>query len=169
MKDEHENTTADFITPEKETYFSRLRYQPKALEYILQGITEEQMRRRPEPSKWSMFENLAHLARYQEVFEERINRIIEEDGIKFGRYNAEHDQDFSKLCLKPVSDVIASFNTKRSQLIAKLESMADNELKRAGIHPIYGRININGWIEFFLLHEAHHFNTIFKLTGPYRK
>ena len=169
MKEEQLNTATDFITQDKETYLSRLRNQHKALEYILNGISEEQMRRRPEPSKWSMFENLAHLARYQEVFEERMDRIMEEDGVKFGRYNAEHDHDFEKLCLKPLSEVIALFNTKRAQLIAKLGSMQESELRRTGVHPLYGKININGWIEFMLLHEAHHFNTIFKLTGPYRK
>jgi hypothetical protein len=160
---------AHSVSINKEIYLSRLNNQHKALEYILQGITDEQMRRRPEPSKWSMFENLAHLARYQEVFDERIDRMMEEYGVKFGRYNAEHDHDFAKLCLRPLGDVTAGFSSKRAQLIARLGSMTESELKRTGVHPVYGRISIIGWIEFFLLHEAHHFNTIFKLTGPYRK
>lgn len=169
MKEDSITSTSEFISPEKEVYLSRFRWQHKALDYILHDITEEQMRRRPEPSKWSIFENLAHLARYQEVFEERVQRLIEQDGVKFGRYNAEHDHDFEKLCLRPVQDVLDNLYSKRNELITKIESLHDNELKHTGIHHVYGRININGWIEFFLLHEAHHFNTIFRLTGSYRK
>lgn len=169
MKEEGITGTGEFISPHKEIYLSRLRNQHKALEYILHDISEEQMRRRPEPSKWSIYEHLAHLTRYQEVFEERLHRLLEEDGIKFGRYNADHDHDFAKLCLKPVQEVLNELDSKRDQLIGTIESFNDSELKRTGVHYVYGKININGWIELFLLHEAHHFNTIFRLTGSYRK
>jgi hypothetical protein len=35
-------------------------------------------------------------------------------------------------------------------------SLSDQELGRAGTHPVLGALAIPEWLEFFLLHEAHH-------------
>ncbi len=44
----------------------------------------------------------------------------------------------------------------------------EEQLMRIGLHPVYGPMTIEGWTEFFLLHEAHHFFTILRLGGSTR-
>lgn len=44
-------------------------------------------------------------------------------------------------------------------------TLSEKELDRTGVHKKYGDLNIVQWIEFFLLHEAHHLFTIFQLTN----
>jgi hypothetical protein len=44
-------------------------------------------------------------------------------------------------------------------------SIPEEKLARTGIHKKYGRLTILQWTEFFLLHEAHHIFTIFKLAN----
>lgn len=39
---------------------------------------------------------------------------------------------------------------------------------RIGLHPVYGPMTLEGWTEFFLLHEAHHLFTILRLGGSLR-
>lgn len=53
----------------------RLRAQLDCLESLLDGTESGALDRRPVPDKWSGRENLAHLARYQEMFLRRIERI----------------------------------------------------------------------------------------------
>jgi len=46
---------------------------------------------RPASGEWAARENLAHLARYHEVFINRIRGILTEDAPHLGRYRAEED------------------------------------------------------------------------------
>jgi hypothetical protein len=65
---------------------ARLELQHAALNHLLTGITEQQIRQRLTPEKWSIFENIAHLGRYQVVFLERMTVILEEEKPGFDRY-----------------------------------------------------------------------------------
>ena len=57
----------------------------------------------------------------------------------------------------------------RRELISKILSLNEEMLQRTGSHPLFGNMNIVQWINFFLLHEAHHLFTIFKLGAELKK
>ena len=44
---------------------TRLQYQHKSLLDILDGLSDEQIRKQLNPGKWSIFENIVHLQTYQ--------------------------------------------------------------------------------------------------------
>lgn len=152
-----------------EIYLSRLRYQHEALEYTLYALTEEQIRQRVVPDKWSVFENLAHLVRYQEVFADRLEIILKHDMPVFERYVADDDPVFYTWVGKPLPVLVQAMREKRKVIVSQVTGLQNAALQRIGVHPAYGRLNVNGWIEFFLLHEAHHLFTIFKLTSYFRQ
>jgi hypothetical protein len=56
----------------------------------------------------------------------------------------------------------------RKDILVLMNRLSDDQCQRIGIHPAYGSMTIEAWTEFFLLHEAHHFLTIFKLAGQIR-
>lgn len=61
----------------KQSLLTRLANQLDALDPLLSGLTADQIQQRPQPDKWSIHENLAHLGRYQEVFTDRIQQTIQ--------------------------------------------------------------------------------------------
>jgi hypothetical protein len=119
---------------------------------------------KPGPDKWSIRDNMAHLARYQKIFTERLDKILTTETPVFQPYRAENDIHFEKWIQKSPEVLLIEINSDRKQLIEKLESLAGTDLQKAGIHSSFGRLNILEWTEFFLLHEAHHLFTIFKLA-----
>jgi hypothetical protein len=58
--------------------------------------------------------------------------------------------------------------TQRFILLNYSQSFNEASLLRIGRHPVFGDLAIPAWIEFFLLHEAHHLFTIFKLLNHRR-
>lgn len=148
----------------KESLQQRLHYQPDALHYILYGLDEGGLKQRPDKDKWSISENLAHLGRYHEVFKERMQRILHEDHPHFSRYAADNDEGFAIWCRYENATLLKRFKETREALNEFLFSLSNEQLKRSGHHPVFGLMSINGWTEFFLLHEAHHFFTILKLA-----
>ena len=128
---------------------ARLRDQLDSLSAFVANKTADEWNRVPASGKWSARVNLAHLCRYHEVFLERLNRILREDRPQFGRYRAEDDELWPSWSPLPRRDV-------RSQL----SSLSDEQLARTGIHPVLGEMDVPLWLEFFLLHEAHHLYAI---------
>jgi uncharacterized damage-inducible protein DinB len=143
---------------------TRLEYQHKSLMDIIEGLSDEQIRRQVITGKWSIFENIVHLATYQHAFLERTQKILNEENPQFLRYTAESDPLFYDNCLKTTREIMQDLITTRRELIAGIFSLKDENIQRTGIHPVFGKMNISQWLNFFLLHEAHHLFTIFKLV-----
>jgi hypothetical protein len=143
---------------------SRLQTQHEALDLLIEGLTEEQLKRKVNPGKWSPFENIAHLAAYQPVFESRIDRIGSETEPAFERYVAESDPLFLVYLSQSLTDLTRSIITHGAAITMKLKGLREDEWQRAGWHPKYGRMTLVEWTEFYLLHEAHHLFTLFMLV-----
>lgn len=60
----------------------------------------------------------------------------------------------------------ADFLSGRHRLTSRLRALSPAELRQTARYPVYGRLDVGGWTEFFLLHEAHHLFTMLRLLGP---
>lgn len=134
----------------------RLRAQLETLSLLLAEARPEAVTRRPASGKWSALENLAHLARHLEVFIQRIQRILTDESPRLARYRAEEDPEWPKWSAMPTDEVLRRLVGLRRELIQLLQGLSREQLDRVGVHPTFGEMTIPMWIEFFLLHEAHH-------------
>jgi hypothetical protein len=148
---------------------ARLHYQHESIHDLIEGWTEENLKIRPNPDKWSPFENIVHLVAYQPAFIHRIKRIVTEDGPAFERYKAENDPLFYHFLKRPMHHIMDDFDFDRVTIVNTLSKLNETEVRKAGYHPVFGTMPLTKWTEFFLLHEAHHLFTIFKLTTNFSK
>jgi len=148
---------------------TRLQYQHKSLLDIIEGLSDEQIRRQINAGKWSIFENIVHLQTYQHMFIRRIRLMLTEDVPVFSPYTAEADPLFHDNCGLPMRDVMQYLFGTRKELSSAILSFKETDFEREARHSTYGKMNVLLWLNFFLLHEAHHLFTIFKLAGELRK
>jgi uncharacterized damage-inducible protein DinB len=139
-----------------ETTAIRLRTQLDCLPIILAGVSEDLLDRRPQAEKWSARENLAHLARYHEMFLERIRRILNEDRPLLTRYVAEDDPKWQHWAGMPVAELLERLAALRAEMLKRVQQLSDAQLSRTAVHSRFGEMTLVQWLEFFLLHEAHH-------------
>jgi len=135
---------------------SRLATQLECLQVILGGRDVAAINRRPASSKWSAHENLAHLARIHQLYLERIRRILSEERPELSRYKAEDDPEWPQWAALPTEEALQRLQALRGELLEVVGKLSAAQLGRVGIHPSVGAMTIPEWIEFFLLHEAHH-------------
>jgi uncharacterized damage-inducible protein DinB len=147
-----------------ETTVTRLRTQLDCLPILLSGVPETALDNRPIAGKWSARENLAHLARYQEMFLSRMQRIRSEDCPLLPRYRAEGDVEWPQWMLLPTAATLASLHSLRAQLVNQVDCLSAAEFSRIGIHSKFGEMTLGQWLEFFLLHEAHHLLAVMQLV-----
>jgi DinB superfamily len=142
---------------------TRLQFQHQTVRELIEGRNGDQLKLRAIPDKWSAFENIAHLVSYQPVFHVRLEKILSETNPSFERYVADTDPEFEACRGKPLNELLQSLNLVRSEILGKVNNLAEDQVARVATHPKYGPLNIIQWTEFFLLHEAHHLFTIFQL------
>jgi len=114
--------------------------------------------------KWSATDNLAHLGRDHEVFAERLEKMLREDAPEFARHRADDDAEFATWRALPVDAMVEKIRALRRELSARVEALTAEQLDRMGVHPAFGRMRLKLWIEFFLVHEAHHLYVILQRT-----
>lgn len=147
---------------------TRLQYQHKSLIELIDGLSDEQIRLNIQPGKWSIFENIVHLETYQYIFINRVKLILEGGNPEFPRYSAEVDPLFHEHCSMSSREIMQGLLATRKEMAAGVSSFQEADFQKSGRHPVYGNLTLSGWLNFFLLHEAHHLFTIFKLAGEIR-
>ena len=135
---------------------SRLKGQLDCLPILLQGLKEGALENRPVAGKWSARENLAHLARYHEIFLERLERILAEDRPSIPRYAAEEDAGWPAWAMLPADEMLSRLAALRIKLVKRVDGLSSGDLARTGVHSRLGEMTLVLWLEFFLLHEGHH-------------
>jgi hypothetical protein len=128
----------------------------------------ENVATRPASGKWSLLENVAHLFAYQRQFSRRIDRILAEEHPLFEAYVGDNDPVYLEACTESLPDLLADLGADRLYLHDRLVSLSDQQMARTAAHPRYGTRTLTSWTEFFLLHEAHHLFTMWKLLEETR-
>src|SRR5436190_18455254 len=118
---------------------TRLQYQHKSLLDILDGLSDEQIRKQINPGKWSIFENIVHLQTYQHTFIERVRRILEEECPSFSPYTAEADPLFHDNCTKSSREVMQDLLSTRKELSSGILSFKETDLEKEARHFAYGK------------------------------
>ena len=147
----------------------RLETQLDVVSMLLSDATPEAIMSRAASGEWSAHENLAHLARHHAVFLERLHRILAEDAPKLGRYRAEEDSDWGEWSRLSTEEVLSRLKTLRLEIVRVVKALTEAETSRVGVHPLFGEMSVAGWVEFFLLHEAHHLYKVMIRLGEAKR
>jgi uncharacterized damage-inducible protein DinB len=134
------------------------------LDAALRNVPLETLSASVVPGKWSAHEQLAHLARYHQIFLQRIDRILAEQSPEFPRYRAEDDSEWPAWRDLSTQQLLARISSMRAKLMARLRSLSKEDFERTGVHPKFGEMSLSLWLEFFLVHEAHHLYAVLQLV-----
>jgi uncharacterized damage-inducible protein DinB len=142
----------------------RLHSQHLAIKEIIKRLDEKLINESHETGKWSIQENLVHIVSYHQVLLMRLDKIINSDNPYFDRYTSEGDSNFDKMKKLNSEELLIHLEEERKKITDFIFSLSNNELQKSGTHQKFGKMDVVEWIEFFLLHEAHHIYTIFKIS-----
>jgi len=137
----------------------RLNTQHLTIKELIKNLNKE-----PEPGKWSIHENLAHIVSYHQILLNRMEKIIKSDNPYFDRYKSDDDPNFIRWQNIKTEELLINLEEERKKVIDVIYQSNEEELQMKGTHQKFGTMDIVEWIEFFLLHEAHHIYTIFKIS-----
>ena len=148
---------------------TRLQTQVEVIPILLSGASSQAIMAQPVPGQWSAYENLAHLARHHEVFLERLHLILNEAAPQINQYRAEDDPGWPQWTSLPLEELRVRLKALRENIVSLCKGLSQAEQKRVGIHSLFGEMGLSLWLEFFLLHEAHHLYMVMTRLGQAKR
>ncbi len=145
-------------------FASRLAAQFGAWATVAGDLDLPRLDRVPASGKWPARLHLAHIGRMHEVYRVRIDTILAEDVPALSPYRAEADADWPTWSALRAPEIFERARLLRSRMIDELRPLTDLDLARVGEHGKFGPLPLSQWLEFFLVHEAHHLYQIFQLV-----
>jgi uncharacterized damage-inducible protein DinB len=124
------------------------------------GLTPDQLRSRPIPGKWSTLEVVCHLADTEQLFAERMKRVIAEDRPPL--LYAEPDLWVANLAYdaRDAAEEVALIKTTRQQMARILRTQQAAAWQRIGIHNEAGEQTLEQLLRKAVDHLAHHLTFI---------
>jgi hypothetical protein len=134
------------------------------------ALDDSALDRRFDPEKWSLKELVCHVWRVQQLFELRIDRMLESDVPAFASYTPDGDQTFQTLVASyRGAESVQAFLVDRERFAGRLGQLSALEWWRQGRHPTFGTFDIDFLIEYMVHHEAHHVYQMFVRRLPLRR
>jgi DinB superfamily len=147
----------------------RLRRQAADVRRLTSGLDEATLATPTEEGKWSLKELVCHLRRMEEVFGDRVSRMLVEDSPAMLPYAPDGDDMFLKLTEQAAERTLEDYSSEREALCRRLETLTSAEWHRKGLHPEFSHYDVHFLIEYMAHHEAHHIYQLFQRRVPLGK
>jgi predicted alpha/beta superfamily hydrolase len=108
---------------------------PALLVPMLQEIPEPLRKQRPIPGKWSAHEHLCHLAAFQAVLSERLERMLAEEAPPLTPYYPSAEEQAGSFLGLDTGEVMDRFTRERAAFVARLRELPPEGWERTGYHP----------------------------------
>jgi hypothetical protein len=137
-----------------------LRATVSALVSFVTGSPAAAFRSRPAPDEWSAAMVVSHLADTEMIYGIRLRVAIAEPGGMLPGFDEKTwAARFCAMDDDPAR-ALARFRPMRENTIAIVESIADAEWDRVGLHDEFGELSVRQLVDRIVAHDANHLNQI---------
>ena len=136
---------------------------------LIAGVSEEKLRRRPAPQKWSVLEILAHLADDELVSSWRYRQMIEHNGVTMMGFDQDKWARLGDYGSWSVREALEMFRLLREANLRLLTGLTPREWECIGNHAERGRMTVRDLARHMAAHDINHILQIERLLrddGP---
>ncbi len=126
------------------------------LKKSISGLTPKQLKWRPEPTKWSISEIIAHLADAEVVASWRMRSVIGENGITIQPFDQDAWASVFNYRDRDVRSSLEVFRVLRENNLAMLKELAPETWDNYGMHLERGKESIAHLARMFAGHDTNH-------------
>lgn len=133
-----------------------LKATPGKIEKLLKKATKAQLRKKPQPDKWSVGEILAHLADTELVFGYRMRKILEANGTPIQAFDQNVWADYSHYAKHDPQDSLTTYKVLRGYNLRLLKIIPQPMWENYGMHAERGKETIVRVTEMYAGHDINH-------------
>lgn len=148
---------------EREELLMALRSNPVTLRALVRGLSDAELRRRPEPGEWSVLEVVAHLGDTEERTIARVRRMLREDNPVLPGYDQAALAVERRYNEMDFDEALTRFEQLRSEHVALLDSLDNAGWQRRGEHEEQGPMTVQLYESHSVGEDANHMAQIARL------
>lgn len=126
-----------------------------AIEAALDGVTDDELDRRPPSGEWTAREIVHHLADSESMAYIRLRRLIAEDDPQIAGYD---EPEWARRLHydRPIAASVAVVRAIRTASLELLQALSPDEWARTGTHSESGTYSVEGWLAIYAEHTHEH-------------
>lgn len=138
----------------------RVRTLPDRVAAEIEGLSEDDLRRRPAEGAWSIKEVCGHLRDDSEVWRRRLNLMITETDPVLPAYDQEALVRERAYQDADIAAVLVDFKRLRLEIAGLLSGLGPEDWKRTGRHPDWGSVRIRQGMAMMIRHTEGHLDQV---------
>ena len=136
---------------------------PTQIAAEVEGLSEDELRRRPAEGDWSIKEVCGHLRDDSEVWWRRLSMMIKETDPVLPAYDQEAMVRQGAYQDADIATVLGDFKRFRLDMVDLLSGLTVEGWERTGQHPDWGRRTIQQGMEMMIRHTEGHLEQVREL------
>jgi len=141
----------------------RVRTLPDRVAAEIEGLSEDELRRRSAEGDWSIKEVCGHLRDDSEVWRRRLYMMITQTDPVLPSYDQEALVREHAYQDADIAAVLGDFKRFRLDMVENLSTLARDGWERTGHHPDWGRLTIRQGMEMMVRHTEGHLEQVREL------
>jgi hypothetical protein len=138
------------------------------LKKLIQGLGPKELKWKPEPSKWSIAEIVAHLADVEIVAGWRMRAILGSNGTPIQPFDQDAWAAVFKYNERDPKQSLEVFRVLRENNLAMLKALPPESWENYGMHAERGKETIAHLARMFAGHDTNHILQVERIAGQLR-
>ena len=154
-------TMEEYAKQPREQRMQRLTRTADDLGAAIDGRSEADLSRRPDPKNWAPKEVVCHLRDTEEAFTARFEQILAMAvDPTLGGPNADRVAEERQYLRNDAGEALAAFRRRRAETLELFRTLTPAQWEKGGIHPVRGRITIDGFLSLMAWHDDNHLDQL---------
>lgn len=133
---------------------------PVVLGQLLKQAKPDAWDRRPDPERFTLREVVAHMADWDGIFLERIEKIAKQEGAAIQSRDPDELAAKNKYEASDPQKSLKQYEAGRAKLMATLKKLKPEQWERAGVHSEYGKMKVVEVAQIVLGHDGYHLQQV---------
>ncbi|SFJ80024.1 DinB superfamily protein [Paenibacillus sp. UNC496MF] len=139
------------------------------LREAVNGLTEEELRFKPAPDRWSIHEILIHVTDSEVSSTSRMRKVLAEDEPMLASFDQEAWTARLRYGLMDREEQLELFRLLRSGMKTLMEQLTPEEWRRVGVYPDQARFTFEELLGYRVRHVRGHLDQIERVRDAYRQ
>ena len=113
--------------------------------------------------RWSLHELVMHLIEMQDVFIQRLTRLLVEEKPKIEPFEPDDARKRGLYLMESLEGRLATFLDQRATLVKLLQTLSEQQWQLEGMHPEIRHYTVEKCMESLMRHEEHHLYQMFNV------
>jgi uncharacterized damage-inducible protein DinB len=156
------------LKPRFAALIARYSDQPGDLISAVEGLSDAELDKRLASGKWSIRQQVNHVADCELNYVQRMKKVIAEDTPLLPAFESDGWANSLFYQKSSVEDSVALFFTLRVNMTQVLRQLSDGEFARYGIHTDDGKVSLLDILEVAVEHADHHTKAIARIKRKFK-